>query len=36
MSLAPAFLAVTWVAVCLIVAANWALDGRARDVDEEY
>lgn len=33
MSIASAFLAVTWVAVCLIVAANKALDGLARDVD---
>lgn len=31
MSMASAFLAVTWVAVCLVVAANKALDGLARD-----
>lgn len=31
MSIASAFLAVTWVVVCLIVAANKALDGLARD-----
>jgi hypothetical protein len=34
MSIASAFLAVTWVAVCLIAAANWALDGLARSEED--
>lgn len=33
MSIVSAFLAVTWVVVCLVVVANRALDGLARDVD---